>query len=187
QIKRSSADLEIRERRNVSRESRNDVVLGVALPRSDRQRWLIEKAVELGVAEVVPLITSRGVALRGEGARKRLERTVIEASKQCCRNALMRIAEPLDIEEFLAAEAPDAVRWIAHPGSLERKEACPVALTRQVPSPVARVAIGPEGGFTDAEIALAVMHQWQMVDLGPRVLRVETAALAIASLLLLGT
>jgi len=151
------------------------LTIGVALPKGDRQKWLVEKATELGVSRLAPLLTERNVAEPGR-AIERLRRTVIEACKQCRRNRLMEIAEPISFAEFVAADdAGGAVRWIAHPGGASLAGATPRAA-----DPL-RVAIGPEGGFSDAEITMAVSHGWQTISLGIQTLRVETAALAIAT------
>ena len=100
QIGRSSVDLEVRQRHEIDRELSFSLTLGVALPKGDRQRWLVEKCTELGTTCLVPLITERGVAQPVEKALSRLERTVIETCKQCGRNRLMEIAPPSSLEAF---------------------------------------------------------------------------------------
>jgi 16S rRNA (uracil1498-N3)-methyltransferase len=142
------------------------LTLAVALPKGDRQKWLVEKAVELGVVRIVPLVTERGVAQPVEQALRRLWRAVIEASKQCGRNRLLEIDEPQSWPLFVERTAGEPRRLLAHPTA--------TATT---------AAIGPEGGFTDEEVALAVVAGWQLVDLGPRILRVETAAILLAAVL----
>jgi len=186
EIGRAAVVLQICDRQSASREPPRQLILGVAMPKGERQRWLVEKAVELGVAEVVPLITARAVAQSREGTRRRLERTIIEASKQCGRNSLMRLGNAIRIEDYLASERPEADRWIAHPCHDLPATVSPTALTHGQTPEVIHVAVGPEGGFTNQEIALAADHGWRVVDLGPRVLRVETAAIAMASWMLLG-
>jgi 16S rRNA (uracil1498-N3)-methyltransferase len=191
-VERSAVGLRILERRDIDRELPVHITLGVALPKGDRQRWLVEKATELGVARLTPLITERGVAQPTGEARRRFTRTVIEASKQCGRNRLMQIAEPLEWRVFVAGaggrrqgasgaklDQPDSVaRFFAHPGGAsamadfagELRGAHEIAL-----------AVGPEGGFTDAEAQVAIDAGWRQIDLGPRILRVETAALAMVA------
>ena len=181
---RSQARLEVLVRRPIDRELAFQLTLGVALPRGDRQRWLVEKATELGVGELVPLLTARTTARPDDGARARLERTVIEASKQCGRNRLMRIGEPCELASYLRNTPPDALRVVAHPlQAATERAARPGDLLR---APSVYVTVGPEAGFTDGEIELAIGHGWQLVDLGPRVLRVETAVLALGSVIVLG-
>jgi 16S rRNA (uracil1498-N3)-methyltransferase len=175
-IGRSAVELEILERQSVSREARVRLTLAVALPKGERQRWLVEKAVELGVAKIIPLTTKRGVAQPTASAIERLSRSVIEASKQCGRNRLMEIGAPREWTELAVADA-EATRLLAHPGGIPLHEAvAPIAgLDQRIVA-----AIGPEGGFTDEEVNQGVTAGWRLVDLGPRILRVETAAIAIA-------
>src|SRR3990172_5023056 len=102
QVGRSELELSALSREEVNRELPIDVTLGVALPKGDRQKWLVEKAVELGVTRIIPLRTQRGVAQPVEQALVRLRRSVIEASKQCGRNRLLQIDEPQDWRDFVA-------------------------------------------------------------------------------------
>jgi 16S rRNA (uracil1498-N3)-methyltransferase len=154
-----------------------DLILAVAPPKGERLDWLVEKAVELGVAAVVPLRTTRGVVDPRPAKLDRLRRLVIEASKQSGRNVLMRLEEPRDWPEF-AASCRVADRRIAHPGGV------PAPGLRAGASAV--VAIGPEGGWTDEEVAAAERAGWERMGLGQTILRIETAALAAASVLLSG-
>lgn len=183
-VGRSEIDLAIVERIEVDREAPLAVTLGVALPKGDRQRWLVEKVVELGVARLVPLETSRGVAQPIEKTVERLRRTVIEASKQCGRNRLMEIVEAQDWAAFLQAAPLEACRLVAHPGGESIR-----AVARPGTTNASRdvwLAIGPEGGFSDEEASQAESAGWRLVDLGPRILRIETAAAYLAAWCQLG-
>lgn len=176
---RSEAKLRLLECCHVDRELKLRLVLGVALPKGDRQTWLVEKAVELGVAQLVPLATDRSVAQPLEKALDRLRRTVIEASKQCGRNRLMEIAPACAWHDFLQPLPEGCIGWVAAP------EAPTPATDALASSPLRaewRIAIGPEGGLTPDEVSLAKTAGWQPVSLGPRILRVETAALALAAI-----
>jgi 16S rRNA (uracil1498-N3)-methyltransferase len=168
-------ELVILDRREVDRELPLAVTLVVALPKGDRQRWLVEKATELGVTRLVPLVTARGVAQPVERALHRLRQTVIEASKQCGRNRLMEITPAARWSDYVVQAPTSACRLFGHPQSDlwlgERLEAKNII-----------AAVGPEGGWTDEEIALALKHGWRPVNLGPRTLRVETAAVLIAAM-----
>lgn len=176
ETRRSDVRLRVVSRSAVDRESPVRFTLGVALPRGDGQRWLLEKAVELGVARVVPLLTDRGVARPKAGTLDRLRRAVIEASKQCGRNRLLEIATPATLDEFASAAPESAVRWIAHPGRSHRRDPAAFPAGTEV-----YAAVGPEGGFTEEELAGALAAGWQPIGLGRRILRVETAALALAA------
>jgi 16S rRNA (uracil1498-N3)-methyltransferase len=180
-IGKQQVDLAILSREPIDRELPLAIHLAVALPKGDRQSWLVEKAVELGVASLTPLRTERGVAQPVEKALLRLRRGVIEASKQCGRNRLMGINEPAPWAEYLQKSEVTSPRCVAHPGGEPAARVFePLASSRPSPNCV-HLAIGPEGGFTDAEIQAAVVAGWQLVDLGPRILRVETAALFLAA------
>jgi 16S rRNA (uracil1498-N3)-methyltransferase len=174
---RSAVELRVLERREVDRELPFPLVVGVALPKGDRQKWLVEKLTELGVTELAPLVTERGVAQSTAGALERLQRTVIEACKQCGRNRLMRIAEPRTWSELISAPptSESSRRLLAHPGGTPL-----AAVDMKWPQPT-QLAIGPEGGLSDAEVSAATAAGWQAIDLGPRILRVETAAIALAA------
>jgi 16S rRNA (uracil1498-N3)-methyltransferase len=173
-VRRSEVDLSILSRIEAVRELPFELTLGVALPKGDRQKWLVEKTVELGVTRLVPLQTHRAVAQPTEQAIARLRRSVVEASKQCGRNRLMQIAEPSDWPNFLQDAADVPCRLLAHPAT---GQACPPHAGEKTV-----LAVGPEGGFTDDEASLAIASGWRPVDLGPRILRVETAALAMAAI-----
>lgn len=174
-VNRATVELIVLSRIEIDRELPFDLTLGVALPKGDRQRFLVEKSVELGVTRMVPLRTERGVAQPVDQAQRRLQRAVIEASKQCQRNRLMEIADPVSFSDYVINSPNSAVRLIAHPNlrseRIEFNENGPVAL-----------AVGPEGGFTDKEVNTAKSAGWTTVSLGPRILRIETAAIALAAL-----
>lgn len=167
---RSDVGLAVLARHDIDRELPRALTLGVALPKGDRQKWMVEKATELGVSRLVPLETRRSVAQPVAKALVRLRRSVIEASKQCRRNRLMEIAEPLTLVEYLATSPDSASRYIAHPGG----EA--ISAVRNQADVESLLAVGPEGGFADDEIGAAQTAGWTIVDLGPRILRIETAA-----------
>jgi len=151
------------------------LTLVVALPKGDRQKWMVEKLTELGVARLVPLETTRGVAEATDGARARLERGVIEACKQCGRNTLMEIAPGRRLDQVLAERDADARIVIAHPGGGSLDAAVPASGTDVI------ALVGPEGGFTADEVAAAAAAGAAPVSLGPHILRVETAAIAVAA------
>jgi len=158
----------------LSRESSVVVTLAVALPKGERQRWLIEKCVELGVSKLVPLITKRGVAQPVEKAIERLRRAVIEASKQCGRNHLMQVEQGTTLKELLSQLSPEDTNLILHPSGDQ---------TAWQPDATQSVVglIGPEGGFSEEEVEQATSAGCLSVSFGPRILRVETAALALAA------
>ena len=149
--------------------------IAAALPKGDRQKWMVEKLTELGVERLVPLCTHRGVAEATPAAVERLRRTVIEACKQCGRNTLMEIADPATVARCLSQKPPAVAGLIADPaGSF-------AAAALESIGGEAIVLVGPEGGFTAEERAAAVAAGFTPVSLGPYILRIETAAVAIAA------
>lgn len=182
-IDRTQVELAVLSRAGVDRELPLELILAVALPKGERQRWLVEKAVELGVTRLIPLETARGVAQPVENALARLRRAVIEASKQCGRNRLLQVSAPQSWPEVARQPAPSGcLRAVLQPGASASVPESLDSIRRGVDPSSLQFAIGPEGGFTDDEVALATAAGWQVLSLGPRVLRVETAAIAIAVL-----
>jgi len=156
------------------------VTIAVALPKGERQKWLVEKITELGVATLVPLVTERGVAEATPAALARLERAAIEACKQCGRDRLVEIGAAATVAEVVADRPAGAVGLVADPGG----GPLDAVAWREVSAVVGLV--GPEGGFTAAELAVADSGGWPRITLAPHVLRVETAALALAARLVGG-
>ncbi len=183
-VKRHEVQLIVQTRHAISRELPGTLLMAVALPRGDRQEWLTQKLVELGVTALVPLQTQRSVALPGNQTQTRLERAVIEASKQCGRNRLLEIRRAMPFQAFLA-EPTTALRLMAHPGQTSRPLGQVLAAMCVQPTSEFRAVIGPEGGFCDDERQLAQDLGWSLVDLGTRMLRTETAAVALAARLVL--
>lgn len=150
------------------------LTLAVALPKGDRQKWLVEKLTELGIARLVPLATARGVAEATDAARDRLRRAVIEACKQCGRNTLLEITAPVTPRQLVAGVAPPTRLVLAAPAG-------PPLITATA-DPVVGL-VGPEGGFTPEELAVFAAAGAVPARLAPHVLRVETAAVALAAAL----
>lgn len=153
------------------------ITIAAALPKGDRQKFMVEKMVELGVARFIPLTTPRSVAQVNAKVLGRIEKQIIEATKQCRRSYLMEISEARKISEVL--EEFDAAKqrcFIAHPYDAQPLK--PAA--QQDASKECVWLIGPEGGFTEEEVAQAAAAGWQAVSFGEIILRVETAALLAA-------
>jgi len=171
-LKRSVA-LEVEAVETPAREVSFRLEVAAPLPKGDRAQFLVEKLTELGVTSFVPLQTRRSVRQPGEAKRDRMQRWVIEASKQCGRNVLMAVQTPVEWSGYCQRSNLPARRLLAHPGGEE--------WTAVRPALDVAVAVGPEGGLTEEEVALACAAGWCPIDLGPRILRVETAALALAA------
>ena len=162
---------------NTNRESPLQVVLAQALSSSEKMDWVIQKATELGAAEIQPLDTERSVArLTAERAAKRIEhwqQVAISACEQCGRNLLPKLHAPLDIMVWLQQMQKTAdAKFILLPQGA-------VSLHAQAkPRGKVVLLIGAEGGFTQAESDAALHCGFIPIRMGARVLRTETAAIA---------
>ena len=230
-VEGADVELAIGELRAARSEPATAVVLATAVPKGERFDWLVEKGTELGVARLIPLITERSVVVPGTAKLERLQKKVIEASKQCGRSKLMEISPATPWAAFVERELASHGGCVAHPGGeplagpprlhfsplppgegsgvSEHDVRPPPSLPAPLPggggstAPAAAAginpaacqdqtmrrseafigAIGPEGGFSDGELGMAVAAGAKLVSLGPRVLRIETAALVLAALL----
>jgi 16S rRNA (uracil1498-N3)-methyltransferase len=153
------------------------ITLLTAIPRGERMDLLIEKACELGVARVVPVVAERSVVRPGAGTprRRRWEKIAREAARQCGRADVPAIADPTPLPDVLAGELPPRRFALAPDGTPLR------AALDGPPAPTA-LLVGPEGGLAPDEIAAAEAAGFAAVSVGPRILRVETAAIAAVTL-----
>ena len=157
------------------RETVPDFTLCAALIKKPRFDLILEKAIELGVRRIQPVITRRGVADKLNLERARA--IVTEAAEQCARTALPELAEPVKLDALLSGW--DANRALFFADELGGE---PAVQAFAHPAP-AVLLIGPEGGFDDAErAAIRALPAARPVSLGPRILRAETAAIAATAL-----
>ncbi len=153
------------------------ITLAQAMCSSEKMDWVVQKATELGAAEVQPVQTQRSVArLSPERAGKRTvhwRNVAIAACEQCGRDVLPQIRAPLEISDWLAQ-----TREVAHAKFILLPEGS--ATLHKQPQPQGSVAllVGPEGGFSEDEIKMAHLAGFVPIRLGKRVLRTETAAMA---------
>lgn len=179
-IRRDTVMVRVLELRKKSRESPLSITLAIALSRGDRMDTIIQKATELGVQRIRPMISER-TGVRIDAARLAKKTThwrkiAISACEQCGRNTIPELAAPCSFREVLDAGHPsDVLRLILHPG-LAPEEPLPAACSDLC------LLIGPEGGFSDAEVASALASGFRGLTLGPRVLRTETAPLTAVAL-----
>ena len=164
-----------------------NLIIASAIPKGARADWMIEKLSELGAAAFIPLATARSVVLpEGQQKRQRWERIAAEASKQSRRAGVMRI-EPLTKLEVLARDMKQksSAGWFCS----TTRPAMPIGraieqMHTSASTPTLTIVIGPEGGWTDAEIELLIQSHFVAVKLTESILRVETAAVAAASVAL---
>ncbi len=174
-MRRDGVDVRLRSHDSVERELPMAVTLAVGMPANERMDWLVEKATELGVARIQPLLCERSVLrLAGERAtRKQLhwQAIAMSAAEQSGRTRVPLVEPVRGLHETLALQI-DALRWLLSPGA-----AAP-PLRPIAPQPAVLLS-GPEGGFSAAEEAAAIAAGYRPVHLGARVLRAETAPLAL--------
>ena len=161
----------------VERELRTHVTLAVGMPANERMDALIEKATELGVAAIQPLVCERSVLrVAGERALRKAAHwhaVAVAACEQCGRNRVPQIEEPLALADWLrAAPAADTLRWLLSPTDAQPWPPTHGAMRGVV------VLSGPEGGFTAQEQEAARAAGFVALSLGDRVLRADTAPLA---------
>jgi 16S rRNA (uracil1498-N3)-methyltransferase len=175
----------------------------LAVFKFDHMEWAIEKATELGIAKITPVLARRTEKHLAQSALKRSERwrrIALEASKQSRRTDIPAIVQPITLKQALAEErSPTRILLSETEQALTLTAALELSLTGSTAgvshpsqphrdgwdeesSPATSIthalAIGPEGGWTPEEMSLFTQHQWQPVTLGPRILRAETAAIA---------
>ena len=162
---------ELGERRDLERESPLAVTLVQAVSSSDKMDLTVQKAVELGVAAIHPVLTAKSlVRLSGEREAKKLahwRRIAIAACEQCGRNRIPEIREPVALQRY---RFPAGAKILLSPSGSQK-------LANLAKSPVV-LAAGPEAGFSSEEEAFLLRAGFAPVRLGPRILRTETAALA---------
>ena len=197
QMGRNNVEVHLGDHHAIEREAAMRVHLAVAVPANERMDWLVEKATELGVASIQPLITERSVLrLAGERAEKKSthwQAVAIAACEQSGRNRVPTVRAVLTFAHWMAQGASPA--W---PAVMRRlvlslsNGSVPLArrsLTDGTPGSKGSIGIlsGPEGGLSDGEERLAFEAGFAGTSLGSRVLRAETAAVAVLAALTLGT
>lgn len=159
------------------------IILGLGLLKSAKFDWLVQKTTELGVSEIVPFFSEHAIPQwEGEKARSRKsrwEKIVAEAAKQCGRLRVPRIHSPCSFAEALHKEFEGAVKIFLW----EREKSGTLRDALRDPSSSIYALVGPEGGFAEREALKAQQAGFRPIRLGPRVLRAETAGIAIVSLL----
>lgn len=182
QIGKDIVTLEIGERRHPETESPLTVHLAQGISRGERMDFVVQKATELGVTRITPVLTEYGMvrldSRRADKRRKHWEQVAVSACEQCGRTRLPLIDAPIALKEWLGQKPAEVdVDLILKPGA-------PESLAAIAPTPTkACVLIGPEGGFSDTEYEDARVAGFHAVSLGPRILRTETAAIAAVALL----
>lgn len=179
-VKKKQVVVEVGVAQEINHESPLKVHLAQAISKGERMEFVMQKAVELGVTSITPIITSRCVVkLDKERMAKKLHQwqaIVIAACEQSGRNVVPVVHQPLSLEYFLSEVQAD-LKLVLHPGG--NKTWRDYALK----SATISLLIGPEGGLSDEEVENAQVHGYHALSLGPRILRTETAAITALSVL----
>jgi 16S rRNA (uracil1498-N3)-methyltransferase len=166
--------------RDVVTDSPLKITLLQGLAKGDKMDYIVEKATELGVHTIVPVITERS-QLRAADKKNRWQRIAIESSKQCGRTKPPAIENTLDFIEAIKYNHNEGISLIFHVDSKHTiKDYLKYSL--QLPNNII-VLIGPEGGFSGKEVFLATKMGFTSLGLGPRTLRTETASIAVLSII----
>jgi 16S rRNA (uracil1498-N3)-methyltransferase len=179
-VKKKQVIVRIDAMATVSKESPLHIHLAQAISKGERMELVMQKAVELGVSSITPIITERCVVkLDKERMAKKLHQwqsIVIAACEQSGRNTVPQVHQPLSLTQYLQ-EAQTELKLILHPGTNKTWRDYTLGNTD------ISLLIGPEGGLSDDEIITACAQGFQPLSLGPRILRTETAAITVLSVL----
>ncbi|HHX18743.1 MAG TPA: 16S rRNA (uracil(1498)-N(3))-methyltransferase [Clostridium sp.] len=164
-----------------------DIVLFQGLPKSDKMDYIIQKGVELGVKKIVPVITERTVVKISNNKdykkkHQRWNRISMEAAKQCNRGIIPQVEYPIIFKEAIETLPNNGFRIL--PYEKEKSQGIKGILKEKSNSKDIFIFIGPEGGFCDREIELALKNDFNIISLGPRILRTETAGVVVLSILM---
>jgi 16S rRNA (uracil1498-N3)-methyltransferase len=187
QVGRAGVQGRVMDRRPARGEPAARITLYLALTQREKFEWMLQKCTEIGAAAFVPVITSRSlVQERGDAAKKleRWGRIVREAAEQSQRGIVPEVRAPVKFEAALREGLAYHLRLIPWEGEQSTSLRQAVAGLQNISSPTLAVFIGPEGGFSSEEIEAARMAEFQPVTLGRRILRMETAAVVAAALIL---
>ncbi len=180
QAGKRTAELIITEQLSNTVESPLQLTLAVALLKGDKFDWVVQKATELGVTHIVPLLTEhsdiRKTEARADAKLQRWQRIALEALKQCRRRTLVEFIEPQSWPKFCAAETSNLKLILSERGGQRLKDVPPTTDS-------ACIAVASEGGWSEAELELAMHHGFVPIHLGARILRAETAAITGVALL----
>lgn len=166
------------------------ITLGQAIPKGKNMDLIVQKAVEIGAAEIAPLISERTIvdldAKEAGQKREKWQQVAIEAAKQCGQNWLPTVHPPQKLKDFFSHPAKFDLRLIGslQPDAIHLKKILSGYFEEHHDRPKSiLMVVGPEGDFTPAELALAKTHGCDPITLGPIILRVETAAIYCLSVL----
>ena len=181
---RKSLSVEIISTRNISHGQVRSIILIQSIPKKDKMDYIVEKATELGVNIIMPVMTGRTVPDWNESKRsgmaERWQKITEAAAKQCGRADIPQVLKITSFEEAVSNISANDLRLIA---ALEDKAVKLKDALKDGSGIKTVIAIGPEGDFTAQEVRMAMDHGFKTVNLGPRVLKSDTAALAALAMI----
>jgi len=185
-IKATSVEAVMLETIDVLTEPPIKVFLAQGLPKADKMDYIIQKAVELGVSNVIPMDVRFSTVNYDETKKKtrveRWQKISREAAKQCGRGTVPEVTQIKSLAEVFDAVGPDTVSIMLYEG--ETKQGFKEIMTTTSKAKSYLILIGPEGGFSLDEVEFCLQHRAHICTLGPRILRTETAALATLSIIM---
>lgn len=152
-----------------------EITLAQAIPKGKNMDWIVQKAVELGVSKIQPLVTRNTIVSPGDEKAEKWRRTALEACKQCAQFTIPVIAEPISFDTWIKSPDPSELKIIASLADNPKNFRETLAAYPEIES--VTILIGPEGDFTQQETEAALAANFIPVTLGDLVLRVETATL----------
>jgi 16S rRNA (uracil1498-N3)-methyltransferase len=179
-----AASVDIIRSYDAQRESALDLTLGVGLIKGDKMDFVVEKATELGVQTLIPFASTHAVPKLDErkvSARtERWQKIALSAAKQCGRSRIPKVLPLCDFRQFVQQARPDTLKLLFW--EKQGRQSLRRVRDQRGDARAVLLAIGPEGGFSAEEAALATEHGFITVSLGRRILRAETAAVVVVSL-----
>lgn len=179
-VEKKHAVIKIKKFLDIERESPLQIHLGQSIARGEKMDFIIQKAVELGIVKITPLFTEfSNVKLANERLQKRLEHwqaVAISACEQCGRNRIPEIMTPIPSAKW-TEQCQEKLKLVLHPEATTHLSSLNESYTNVA------LLIGAEGGLSEKELLLAKQYNFQWLQLGPRILRTETAGLAIIAAL----
>jgi len=185
EIQKKKISLKIIEKINITTESCLSIHLGQAVSRGEKMDWVIQKAVELGVKEITPVITQYTQAKASEQKLEHWRKIIISACEQCGRNMMPVLHGAANLSDWLnkIKISENKVNLIFEPEAVINLGSLDCFTSQKDAKLAMTLLIGPEGGFSSEEITLSQQYCFQSVKLGNRILRTETAAIAAISAL----
>ncbi|MFO7890547.1 MAG: RsmE family RNA methyltransferase [bacterium] len=161
-----------------------NLTLAQGVLKKEKFELLIQKATEIGVSRIIPMLSKKTVVKPGKNKKARWSTIARSAMKQCCRSIIPEITEPLSLNKVLSQGIDCSLRFIAQAQEDSKPLQHYFTDSKNFFHKKALIVVGPEGGFTEEEVNLAQEQGFKKISLGPRRLRAETAGIVLSALVL---